>query len=108
MIGFNLIFLPSDLKQDWRARVSRQGNTQRKDAVRITYSEVRRVGRLYLSGMRVEDIAKIRNTTMTRVYKVLGYTGFPKWMKQMNTLNASRRRQGSRPMGVHTYLTSSL
>lgn len=107
MIGFNLILLPSDLKQDWKNRVARQGNTQRRDAIAVTYPEVRRCARLYLSGYSVTTIAKLRNVPESRVYKVLKYTGMPKWVKSMNTFNRRRRRESMRPVSVNTYLTQT-
>ena len=104
MIGFTLVRLPIDMRRQWAERVSQQGNTQRKNAFRITYREVKRTGRLYLSGYSVSSISKISGCSEARVYKVLGYTGMPLWMKRMHTFNRNRRSLNQLPMGVNRYM----
>ena len=100
MIGFTLVRVPKDLRVEWFLRVESSSRTVRKDAIPITYSQVERAGRMYLSGYRVPVIAERMGVSTSRVYKILQYTGMAKWMKRMNTYNSRRRW----PVGVTTYL----
>ena len=108
MIGFTLVRVPKDMKVEWFLRVESQGKTVRRDATPITYAQVERAGRMYLSGFRVPVIATTMNTTPSRVYKILQYTGMPKWMKQMNTYNCNRRDRRRWPVGVNRYMWNHL